>query len=131
MRVTATARRSGDWWAIEVAEVPGLFTQVRRLDQVEAMVKDAAELLGSPVTEVDVVPDLPSVTREKVSRAKASLNEAANLQKEASIRSREAAADLRGKGLTVRDVATVLGVSAQRVSQIAPSGRLKRVTKSE
>jgi hypothetical protein len=24
--VTATVRRSGDWWAVEVEEIPGLFT---------------------------------------------------------------------------------------------------------
>ena len=40
--VTAIARRCDGWWAIEVPEIPGLFTQVRRLDQIAAMVKDAA-----------------------------------------------------------------------------------------
>ncbi|MFD3506764.1 hypothetical protein [Nocardia sp. NPDC058666] len=43
MDVTAHASRSGGWWAISVPEVPGLFTQVRRLDQVVATVRDAAE----------------------------------------------------------------------------------------
>lgn len=41
MKVTAEVVRTGAWWAIEVPEVPGLFTQVKCLDQVEGMVQDA------------------------------------------------------------------------------------------
>ena len=53
MKVTAKARRSGDWWAIEVPEIPCLFTQAKRLDQVVEMVSDAGELAGYP--QLDVV----------------------------------------------------------------------------
>ena len=42
MKLTAKVERSGKWWAIEVPELPGLFTQARRLDQVAAMVREAA-----------------------------------------------------------------------------------------
>lgn len=47
MNTTLTARcaRSEGWWAVEVPEVPGLFTQARRLDQVPEAVVDAASLL--------------------------------------------------------------------------------------
>lgn len=47
MNSTLTARcaRSEGWWAVEVPEVPGLFTQARRLDQVPEAVVDAASLL--------------------------------------------------------------------------------------
>jgi hypothetical protein len=41
MKVTAQARRTGDWWAVEVPEVDDVFTQANRLDQVPAMVADA------------------------------------------------------------------------------------------
>ena len=54
MNVTAIAQRSGDWWAIEVPEIPGLFTQTRRLDQTDDMVRDAAKLLGREVSQVTV-----------------------------------------------------------------------------
>ena len=44
---TARCRRSGRWWAIEVADVNGsIYTQARRLDGVEAMVRDVGALLG-------------------------------------------------------------------------------------
>lgn len=42
---TARAERSGKWWAIEVPEIPGVFTQVKRLDQVEEMARDAIALM--------------------------------------------------------------------------------------
>lgn len=55
MRVTARAQRSGDWWAVEVPEVPGVFTQARRLDEIPAMVADAVALVASvSADEVDV-----------------------------------------------------------------------------
>jgi len=46
MRVTASATRTGEWWAIEVKDVQGgLHTQARRLDQVASTVADAVALL--------------------------------------------------------------------------------------
>lgn len=55
MHVTAHITRSGRWWAIEVPDVPGLHTQARRRDQIEAMVIDAGAALGIEITEVTVV----------------------------------------------------------------------------
>ena len=37
MNVTAAAERSDGRWSVEVPEIPGLFTQTRRLDQIDAM----------------------------------------------------------------------------------------------
>ena len=56
--VTARVTRSNGWWAISVLEIPGLFTQAKRLDQVERMVLDAASLLNKDVSHVEVVPVL-------------------------------------------------------------------------
>lgn len=67
-RLTARAVRSGGWWAIDVAEVAGLHTQARHLDQVEAMVLDAATLLtGRPEEQftVTVVPTLPGADQPR------------------------------------------------------------------
>lgn len=60
MTTTLTARstRSGGWWAVEVPEVQGLFTQARRLDLVPAAVLDAAALLtGRPESDFEVIID--------------------------------------------------------------------------
>jgi hypothetical protein len=65
MQVTAIARGSGDWWAVEVPEVDGAFTQAKRLDQVPEMVADAVSLLEDVPAEqvqVTVVPDIGDAT---------------------------------------------------------------------
>ena len=61
MELTAHCQRHEGWWIVTVPSVRGLHTQVRRLDQVEAMVKDAASLLfDRPESDfsVTVVPEL-------------------------------------------------------------------------
>jgi predicted RNase H-like HicB family nuclease len=121
MKVTARAQRSGDWWAVEVPEVPGLFTQARRLDQVEAMVKDAAQLLGVGEVEVEIDAHLTGTIDREIRDVKETAAAANRAQQEASRKSRAAATALRQSGLTVRDIAVVLGVSPQRVSQVLSS----------
>ncbi|RCK68279.1 XRE family transcriptional regulator [Desertihabitans brevis] len=123
MNVTAVARRSGGWWAVEVPEVEGVFTQARRLDQVPHMVTDAvAALLEvdpstiqvtlAPHTDAD---DIVAAAREAKAQA-----DAANAR--ASDATRQAVHALLSASLTVRDAGTLLGVSPQRVSQLANGG---------
>lgn len=116
--VTAIAERSGDWWAIEVPEMPGLFTQVRRLDQVDAMVRDAATAMGRNVGAIAVSPRLSAHDQAMIDELLATRQRALRLQDAASIMTRNAIAALRGEGLTVRDVASIIGISPQRVSAL-------------
>lgn len=61
-KVTAVVISSGDWFAVEVPEVGGLFTQASRLDEVEGMVRDAAKMLGVEIgTVLTVFADSSSV----------------------------------------------------------------------
>ncbi|NEG89801.1 type II toxin-antitoxin system HicB family antitoxin [Bifidobacterium aerophilum] len=53
---TAVCTCSGGWWAVEVPEIPGLFIQARRLDQVEEQVRDAAEMLDTQIGTVTIDP---------------------------------------------------------------------------
>ncbi|KAB5606681.1 type II toxin-antitoxin system HicB family antitoxin [Bifidobacterium jacchi] len=114
----AVCTRSGGWWAVEVPEIPGLFTQARRLDQVEAMVRNAAEMLGAQVGAVVIDPRLDEGTQRMVDSLFIKREEARRAQDEASKLARATVAALRGEGLTVRDVATVIGISPQRVSAL-------------
>jgi len=119
MEVTAKATRSGAWWAIEVPEIPGLFTQAKRLDQVAAMVADAAGMLGHPAVEVTVEPQLTRADQQAVEAAKAGRARLREAETAAAAASRGAVARLRGQGLPVRDVAALMGISPQRVSALA------------
>lgn len=116
--VTAVATRSGDWWAVEVPEIPGLLTQARRLEQVPEMVADAAKPFTGQEVDVRVEPVLPDRIREMLSQAKAAALWAEEAQRKAAAEAREVAAVLRSDGLSVRDVGEVMGVSPQRVSQL-------------
>ena len=124
MKVTATAVRSEGWWAIEVTGVPGgpFHTQTRRLDQVEAMVKDGIALMAEipeATIEVTVIPKLSQRDAELIDAVRAASQDAATAAELASKLSRQAVEQLRSEGMTVRDVGALLGVSAQRVSQLA------------
>ncbi|HZW30178.1 MAG TPA: hypothetical protein VFF52_05680 [Isosphaeraceae bacterium] len=121
---TARCRRSGRRWAIEVPEVSGVwgvFGQAHRLDQVERMVRDAiATMLEIPPDAFDVVVEvgLPEHLEAEVARVRELRREAEIRQKHASEAIRQAASDLVGAGLTVRDAGRVLGVSYQRAAQM-------------
>ena len=105
-------------WAVEVPEVPGLFTQARQLAQVPEMVRDAARLLGEDVDpRIHVV--LPPELQAQLDAARAEARSAEEAQRRAAEVSRALVRELRTDGLSVRDVGVVLGVSPQRVSQLA------------
>ena len=122
MKVTANVQRSGGWWAIEVPEVPGVFTQAKRLEQVADVVADAVSLmLDVPFVSINVtlVPVLPEPFAEDLHSAKKAAADAARAGDEASLAMRKVVAELRNDaGLSVRDVAALLEVSHQRVSQL-------------
>jgi predicted RNase H-like HicB family nuclease len=125
---TAVCTRTDNWWAITVPELPGVFSQARRLDQVEAMARDAiAALLDvSPKSfDIEVRPELPGeVTAAR--RARAKLVEAEQSAEKATV---EAAKKLIADGYTVRDAGKLLGISPQRVSQLtAQKKKVRKVT---
>jgi len=122
MKLTAQCERDGKWWLVRVPEVRGLFTQVRRLDQVEEWVLDAASMLDDQPVEgytVEVVPMLSAADQKAIEAAKAGRAQLKQSETVAAKASRAAIARLRGQGLPVRDVASLLGISPQRVSAIA------------
>ncbi|WGH20095.1 HicB-like antitoxin [Gordonia phage Tarzan] len=133
MDITAQVRRSGDWWAIEVPEVPGLFTQARRLDQVVDTVRGAAADLGVDID--DIVVDIKiidtNVDHEAIALVREHLAALERMQRQVANESRHLATQLREQGLSVRDAGYLMGVSPQRVSQLTatdePTTRTKRV----
>jgi hypothetical protein len=102
----------------------GLHTQARRLDQVASTVADAVALVAdvpAGTIEVSVIPKLPPRDAELIAAARQAAQAAARAAELASQLSRQAVAQLRSAGMTVRDVGGLLGVSPQRVSQLVES----------
>ncbi len=122
-------RDEAGWWVIEVPEVPGVVSETRRLDQVQTMAVDAIALaLDANPDEigVDVCPQLDSQRRELV----ANFTHDSQIAEDARGAATRAAAQVRsdvaaliGTGLTLREVAQLLGISPQRVSQLADRRR--------
>jgi predicted RNase H-like HicB family nuclease len=119
---SAKAIRSGDWWAITIPELKGVHSQARRLDQAQAMAREAISLfldVSVDSFDVTVVPILPPKVQADVDRAKSARGEADALQREAVTATARAARELvTGARLTVREAGQILGVSHQRVAQI-------------
>src|SRR5215469_16654645 len=108
---SVTAKRWKRGWELHIAG-EGV-TQSRSLAEAEGMVRDYISLMrGVPdgSFDVEITPEVGGGLDQAVREARDAVRDA-----EAS---RMVAARLQAAGLTGRDIATVLGVSAQRVSQL-------------
>jgi predicted RNase H-like HicB family nuclease len=119
----AFAARRGRWWAVEVPAVPGLHPQARRLDQVEAVAREAIATaldLQEQSFDVAVEPQLASLgDLGTIVEAALKAREAAEVaQAKAAAATRNAVHALRSAGYSSRDAGMLLGVSNQRISQI-------------
>ena len=122
-RYVVRAIRSGRWWAIDVPELPAVFSQARRLDQVESMAREViALMLNVPEDSFDITvePDFDSLggVREAIEAALRERERASAAQDAASSAMRHAVSEVRASGYTSRDAGLLLGISNQRISQI-------------
>lgn len=97
-------------------------TQSRGLGDAERMVRDYLHLdFGEAVAdgaEIVITPEIGDGIDDEVRQARADVAEADAAQRRAAARSRAVARRMRQQGISGRDIATVLGVSPQRVSQL-------------
>jgi hypothetical protein len=68
--------------------------------------------------DVEITPEIGGELGRQTRAARAAVTEADNAQRRAAAQSRAAARSLREAGLSGRDIAAVLRVSPQRVSQL-------------
>ena len=110
-----------NWWAIQIDELDGVFSQARRLEQVEDMARDAIAATQDVATDsfaVTVVPELPAKVQAILDEVRATRAAAELASEVASMKAREAARILHEEGMPLRDVGRVLGVSHQRAHQL-------------
>jgi DNA-directed RNA polymerase subunit F len=122
MEIKALVERQDDGWLIAVPELDNYKTTVKRLDKGTEMVKTLAEKVTGEskcdiVVKVEAV--MPGIICD-IESAQAKMREATRLQEEASNEIRDVVARMRDRGLTMRDIAILLGVTPQRVAQLAP-----------
>jgi predicted XRE-type DNA-binding protein len=121
---TVRAKRWKHGWELHIEGIG--VTQSRNLDGAEQMVRDYIETLTDHDTADDVVVIQPQVGNgldEAAEGARQAIAEAEQALRAAAARSRQVAQRLRQEGLSGRDIAVILHVSAQRVSQLLKNFR--------
>lgn len=115
-----TARRVGEWWALEVPDLPGVFSQAKRLERADEAAREAiAVMLDVDPTEVEVtIQPVLSDEEQKVLAQVEQAQEAARTAAENERRAMREAAAVLARDLSQRDAGQLLGVSFQRVSQL-------------
>lgn len=119
--ITAHARRDGRWWYIEIPEL-GTSGQARTIKEVEAVAREIAALwldVDESTIEAVVTVELPQQAAKLWDEANAADIKAREGAQAAARLRRSAVAALKAEGITQADAARVLGVSEQRVSQLA------------
>jgi DNA-directed RNA polymerase specialized sigma subunit len=126
LEIKAVCERELDGWTIDIPELDNLHTTAKRLDKaVENIKLIANERFGVQVCDivVKIEAKMPALLKD-LQEAQAKMREANRLQEEASAAIREVVGLMRDDGLTMRDIGVLLGVSPQRVAQLAscPAG---------
>ena len=117
-----TAERDGRFWFLRVPELPGIFTQVRRLEQAPEMIRDAIAMMldvPSHSFSVAVEPALEPELAELIASTQRIRNAAAHFVNGSNTRLATTVHALVDRELTVRDAAALLDLSFQRVAQLA------------
>ena len=113
----ATATREGNWWVIDVEGVG--ITQSRTLAESHAWAVGLIEAVtGEADADVTVTPQAGNELKTAL-QAKALIALAEADLKAAADQIRSSTLDLLAAGYTQQDVALMLGVSRQRVQQLA------------
>lgn len=123
---TVRAKRWAHGWELHIADVG--VTQSRSLAEAEQIVRDYIETLTDHDTAGDrvaITPEVGGGLDEATRAAREAVIAADRARRDAAVRLRQVARTLRHEaGLSGRDIASILHVSAQRVSQLLkPAGR--------
>lgn len=121
MELVANCERQPEGWLVDVPELD-LHTSAKRLDKVADLVKKVAEEKGKGDNcelVIKVIATMPGIICD-IESAQNKMKEAAKLQEEASSEIRDVVSRMREQGLTLRDIAVLLGVTPQRVAQLVP-----------
>lgn len=115
------------WWQARVPTIKGCHTQGRTVDEARKRIREALSLFVEDAAHATLVDDvkLPAVAARTLRAFLASKREAASVQSRLSMATRRAVERLHqgNLGLSTRDTAHLLGLSHQRVSQLARGTR--------
>lgn len=115
-------RDESGWWIATSPDVPGMVTQARRLDQIEARAKEAVavalDIEPADVAVELVIAPIGEFEDAAIRRYRETKHEARRVEAELGTAARSAAQALIERGLSVRDAGVLLDISFQRVQQL-------------
>ena len=119
---TARLEREKDGrWTVELDEEPRVHTWGKTVDQALARMREASALwFQTEEDQIELVPQpvLPKATGRTVEQARHAREQARDADRFAIEQTRKAAVALTARGISMRDVAAILGISHQRVHQL-------------
>jgi CRP-like cAMP-binding protein len=124
------AKRWAHGWELHIEGVG--VTQSHTLRDAERIARDyiALDTGTDPGSiNVEITPEIGGELGEKTAAARRAVAEAEDARRAAAVRSRDAARELLVAGLSGRDIAAVLQVSPQRVSQLLNDARASALLK--
>ncbi len=119
----AEVTRDGRFWLIRVREIDRS-TQALRYKDVVTMAREVIEIMekiSSDDYDLHLEVHLPNSVTDHQARAEVLREEAQRKQAEAAAEHRAAVQELLALGISQREAGEVLGMSFQRVSQLAKS----------
>ncbi len=128
MRTSYTVRYERDetgWWVAQVKEAPAAITQGRTISEARRRIREALALAlddDAAARRVKLIDDvrLPADARRALEQARAARARLANESKKAQASTAKAVRTLlKSMHLSVRDAGDLIGISPQRVHQLA------------
>jgi predicted RNase H-like HicB family nuclease len=121
-------RDESDRWFARIPSVPGCHTHGRTLEQVRRRIREALSLWVDDARRAKLLFDvrLPREIKREIRVAHGTRVRSLRAQREASEAISRAVGDLTRAGLSFRDAADLLGLSHQRVHQLASAHPEKR-----
>lgn len=124
--ITATATRTDDgWWAVEVPVAGSTqYTQGRTLAEAERMARDVVALVAEDaddpsLADATITLQVAGPAAETARSARLAAAEAEEARRRARTAQAGAVRTLLSGGLTMTDIAHLMGITKGRVSQIA------------
>jgi predicted RNase H-like HicB family nuclease len=115
------AYQDGKWWSLQVREMPNAISQVKSLDQADEWIREAINIVSDEPEDsfdVEIIPVVGEELEAALAEAREFAAELDQFQRRMVRMYRSAMLDLSKLGTKGKNIAAILKVLPQRVSQL-------------
>lgn len=112
------AYQSGNWWSLQVQEMPNAISQVKSLDEADEWIREAINIVSDEPEDsfdVEIIPVVGEELEAALAEAREFAAELDHFQQRMARMSRSVMHDLSKLSIKGKDIAAILKVSPQRV----------------